>query len=801
MLNFRAFLQKASPRAGGEIRVRGIDLGTTNSAMGEIAIDPATAKEVPMQMHLYQQQGLNGVARDILVPSVVAIHEGEVYVGRGAKQMQEKAPSLGLEHNRNLFFECKNEMGLKKTYANAPETFRSASQIGGHVLSFLSDCGEAGNVGYERTVVTVPASFQLAQRSDTIKAAEYAGIKLDACDLLDEPSAAFIDYLMTYGAELEDYFKKPRNVMVFDFGGGTCDVTVFNASINDSTGRITLAPMAVSRYHRLGGGDIDAAIVYDVLLPQFCTDNNLVLDDLDYDDKKLYLEPFLKPVAEKLKIELCEKYETDVSKKDLSVILDETLLCRLHSTIYNLKRPSLTLEQFQKILDPFLDKELLYTTEGEYRLTCSIFAPITDALNRCRMKPKHVDCVLLAGGSSLIPQAVESIKSFFNQSKILQYPNRKNAKLTVARGAAFHALALALTGKGIINPVSQSNIAVMTQEGPIEIIPAGTELPYPADGPGVLKSLAVPEQSVCETLKMRLTLIDGLDNRTLCNKLWNITGIVNKGDPIALSYRFDENQLLSLEAFVDDGVERQHFKAEIENPLTHIVNPNRSRIKILEIEEELRTADLTDTAREYKQRELSDLLVEIGQRERAITILKKILNEKNQPDADILNKIGLIYGELGNKAFKEKMLQKACTSYPNYSAPFFNLAQMQDAKGNLKEAMTTIDTAIRVNPRPAYNVYKGLLLQKAGNDQAAKELVKTAMNSFSPVQTLDDWELSWYKTASCILNLPGKTEDADKEFQRRAAGGEKVVEGILPIRREPVTGKSKWNTIISMFHY
>jgi hypothetical protein len=71
-------------------------------------------------------------------------------------------------------------------------------------------------------LVTVPASFQLNQRADTLEAASLAGLSLTDYDLLDEPLAALSDYLFTF-AEPE-FMAKAANIVVFDFGGGTCDV-------------------------------------------------------------------------------------------------------------------------------------------------------------------------------------------------------------------------------------------------------------------------------------------------------------------------------------------------------------------------------------------------------------------------------------------------------------------------------------------------------------------------------------------------------------------------------------------------
>jgi len=106
-----------------------------------------------------------------------------------------------------------------------------------------------------RVVVTVPVSFQAAQRHDTLRAAELAGLEVQGVDLLDEPVAAFLDYLVDHSQNLLPALETPKNLVVFDFGGGTCDVAVFQVKLSRGQDPIQIAPLTVSRYHRLGGGD------------------------------------------------------------------------------------------------------------------------------------------------------------------------------------------------------------------------------------------------------------------------------------------------------------------------------------------------------------------------------------------------------------------------------------------------------------------------------------------------------------------------------------------------------------------
>jgi molecular chaperone DnaK (HSP70) len=420
------------------------------------------------------------------VPSAVAIHDGKVIVGEGARRLLARAAELGLEREKSLFLECKNDMGIQRTYHRAPEGFRCAAEIGAKVLSFLKEAAGLQNpTPVDRTVVTVPASFQAAQRLDTVKAASLAGIPVSGGDLLDEPIAAFIDYLLCRPGELAEALKRPKKLLVFDFGGGTCDVAVLQLDRRDGGG-LQVSPLAVSRYHRLGGGDLDRAIVFEVLLPQLLEQNKLGPHDLTYEDKKHFVEPACLAIAEALKIGLCAEIcrldsfgqYTDADKTTIVKRQPGLHVCPVGHRTLQLQSPGLSAAQFESLLEPFLEKDLLYARETEYRLVCSIFAPIQDALDRCRLEPQDLDFVLLAGGSSLIPQVARAVARHFPASRCLSYPDRDSLQLAVARGAAWHSLALALFGRSFFQIVTPDRIAIRTSSGAFELIPKGLRFPF-----------------------------------------------------------------------------------------------------------------------------------------------------------------------------------------------------------------------------------------------------------------------------------------------------------------------------------
>ena len=405
-------------------------------------------------------------------------------------------------------------MGLRRTYHRGPDEFRSPPQVAAKILAFLNRAAEqSGSYLPVRTVVTVPASFQSAQRRDTVLAAELAGLTVQGGDLLDEPVAAFVDYMVTNPIAR----RTDTNLVVFDFGGGTCDVAVFTLTPTNS-GRILLAHRAVSRYHRIGGGDIDRAIVHEVLIPQLAKQTSLRLHDLDYRDR-MHVEPALLTAAEQLKIGLSveiarlRSFGKYVDKKSsLQHTLPNVYPCRCPSrTGLALRTPRLSAEQFERVLEPFLDTESLYARDTEYYMTRSIFSPIFNSLDCADLSPEEIHSCLLVGGSSLIPQVRDAVEQFFPAGSILAHDDRQATQIAVARGAAYNALSLALTGKSIVEPVASEDLYLSAEGGPIELIKSNKGRPSrfrrpPMSGPRTRTS---PSQK-------RLT------SQTFASKWWRV---------------------------------------------------------------------------------------------------------------------------------------------------------------------------------------------------------------------------------------------------------------------------------------
>ncbi len=214
-----------------QVRVWGIDLGTSNSAISEILWQPGNDSPPQCKCLELSQSAYEKTIRKILVPSFVAsLLSGETIVGEGASQISTLINDSTFEPGRNLFSETKNDMGLKKTYYKAGEDFNAAWKIAGHILKFLKQAAEdSTGAKPDRIVISVPASFQLSQRRDTLRAVRMAGLEIKDFDLIDEPTAALLDYLSTRHSKSTFTQGISNNVLVFDFGGGTCDISIVRA--------------------------------------------------------------------------------------------------------------------------------------------------------------------------------------------------------------------------------------------------------------------------------------------------------------------------------------------------------------------------------------------------------------------------------------------------------------------------------------------------------------------------------------------------------------------------------------------
>ncbi|MCK4997178.1 molecular chaperone DnaK [Candidatus Pacearchaeota archaeon] len=317
----------------------GIDLGTTFSAVS--VMEGGRPKIIP------NSEGNN------TTPSVVQINGEEILVGEVAKRGAATNP-------KNTVRSIKRSMGTKKMTKIDDKEY-SPEQISAMVLQKLKKDAE-DYLGHEVTeaVITVPAYFGDAQRNATKDAGKIAG--LDVKRIINEPTAASL----AYGLEKSE----DHTILVFDFGGGTFDVSILEL------GGGVFEVKSTSGNNFLGGDDIDDALI-DFLVAEFKKDNGVDLS------KDLIAMQRLREVAEKAKIELSSSQQTKITVP--YIFSDDNGPKHLDV--------NLTRANFEKICADIFAKLEKPTKQA-----------IKDAKN-----PK-IDKVILVGGSTRIPKVRELVE-------------------------------------------------------------------------------------------------------------------------------------------------------------------------------------------------------------------------------------------------------------------------------------------------------------------------------------------------------------------------------------------------------
>lgn len=370
-------------------KIIGIDLGTTNSVVA--IMEGKEPKVIP------NQEGAR------TTPSVVAFDDrGEVLVGRVAKNQAITNPE-------NTIFSVKRFMGRKysaieKEVSRVPYHVVRADnkdahidirgrnysppEISSKILMKLKEAAEnyLGETVTE-AVITVPAYFDDAQRQATKDAGRIAGLEVKR--IVNEPTAA----ALAYGLDK----KQDELIAVYDFGGGTFDISILEVSEN------VIEVVATNGDTQLGGDDVDQIII-DWLIAEFKKDTGI-----DVSTDKMVLQR-LKEGAEKAKIDLSSVLETDINLPFLTA--DQSGPKHLNVKLSRAKLESM----IGKIIERTLE-------------------PCKRALADAGKKPSDIDEIILVGGSTRIPLVVSKVKEYFGKE-----PHKGvNPDEVVALGAAVQA--------------------------------------------------------------------------------------------------------------------------------------------------------------------------------------------------------------------------------------------------------------------------------------------------------------------------------------------------------------------------
>ncbi len=364
-------------------KIIGIDLGTTNSCMSYLR----EGGEVEI---IVNSQG------NRTTPSVVSFAEnGELLVGEIAKNQ-------AILNAENTVRSIKRSMGTNEKIKINKKDY-TPQQMSAMILQKLKhDAEEYLGETIEAAVITVPAYFSDAQRQATKDAGKIAGMKVER--IINEPTAA----ALAYGLDKEE----DQIVLVYDFGGGTFDVSILE--ITSFEGNKTIEVKSTNGINKLGGDDFDKKIV-DYIVDEFKKETKI---DLSKD--KMAMQN-IKDVAEKTKIQLSETKTAKINIPFISANEKGPLHLDLE----------LTRNKFERLIDDLIEQTI---------------DPINQALEDAELREKDIDKILLVGGSTRIPAVQEILEDIFKT----EIYKGLNPDEIVASGAAIQAGVLSEDIKGIV---------------------------------------------------------------------------------------------------------------------------------------------------------------------------------------------------------------------------------------------------------------------------------------------------------------------------------------------------------------